>query len=166
MRLPEEKTSCVLSACEGYRYRLERQWGDAPPITFLMVNPSTADDKVDDKTVLKLRAFSMALDAGGFVIGNLFAWRSTDPDALLSEVDPVGPENDLHLADMIGKAHRIICAWGAHKAAAPRATVVRGLLRTQARCPVEALRLTKRGAPEHPLYLPLNLKPFPYKVFF
>src|ERR1700682_2944717 len=34
-----------------YRYHLERHWGDAKPCLFIILNPSTADERKDDRTI-------------------------------------------------------------------------------------------------------------------
>ena len=40
-----------------------------PLILFILLNPSTADDKNDDKTVKKLIGFTKKYDFGGFILG-------------------------------------------------------------------------------------------------
>lgn len=43
--------TAVLSSDDQYRYRLTRTWAAASPVTFVMLNPSTADASADDPTI-------------------------------------------------------------------------------------------------------------------
>ena len=41
----------VISKCSKYRYSLSRQWNkEKDKVLFIMLNPSKADDKIDDPT--------------------------------------------------------------------------------------------------------------------
>lgn len=152
------------SECEMYRYRLRYCFdGDAMappvrPVVFLMLNPSTATELAPDPTVRRCMGFAKTWGHSDLLVVNLFALRSTDPDELLRVEDPVGPENDDVLSRLPASAP-IICAWGAHKIAKARADAVTRLLDR----PLFSLRLTKTGAPQHPLYLPAGLRPQPYQ---
>lgn len=149
--------SAVISPCEHYRYALHRRWqiGNRS-VLWVMLNPSTADADIDDPTIRRCLGFSQAWSFDHLMVGNLYALRSTQPAALWTAEDPVGPENDAHLRAMAKSAAQIICAWGANAKPA-RANAVIKLLREYA--PVCALRMTKSGAPSHPLYLSGNLTP-------
>lgn len=148
------------SECGTYRYRLRRSFTgrvlEAPtnPVVFLMLNPSTADAIEDDPTIRRCCGFARAWGHSDLLVSNLFALRSTDPDALLRHPDPVGPENDAVLAGL--PRCPIIAAWGAHPAAVKRARAVRELLAGRE---LLALGLTKGGAPRHPLYLLASARP-------
>ena len=152
-------SSAQLSPDGLYRYRLTRAWdgglvGARPAVTWVMLNPSTADHQADDPTIRRCVAFAKTWGYGGIEVVNLFALRATDPAELLRHADPVGLENDEHLRVVASDAGRlIVCAWGAHRAAKARGAQVLALLGATARC----LRRTKSGAPEHPLYLPGTL---------
>ena len=43
-----ESSGATFSPCRRYRYTLWRQWDERPPATFIMLNPSTADETRDD----------------------------------------------------------------------------------------------------------------------
>lgn len=104
--------SAIISPCSTYRYRLERNGrGEGTPAV-IMVNPSTADAETDDQTIRKLRGFGDRYGWGKIVVGNLFALRATDVRELGRHPDPVGPDNDHHLAMIIGGARQVIVAWG------------------------------------------------------
>lgn len=150
------KKSAVISPCGLYRYRLERRWGDAPPQTFIMLNPSTADADIDDPTIRRCIEFAKREGAGGLVVVNLFALRATDPKELINHPDPVGPDNAYEIglalvgAAAIGKP--VICGWGSNKNAQPQAN------RLMARAhdigaQLCALHINADGSPKHPLYI-------------
>lgn len=153
-----------LSDCGTYRYRLGRLWDEGPTDVWVMLNPSTADARVDDPTIRRCIGFSKGWDAGSLIVVNLFALRATDPAELAKHPEPVGPNNDEHLAMVAAKAQqfggRVIAAWGAHPMAARRADAVHRVLRQQA--PVLAMGTSKAGAPRHPLYLKGNTMPRPW----
>jgi hypothetical protein len=89
--------TAVLSDCGTYRYRLGRRWAEGPVDVWIMLNPSTADATVDDRTIRRCMEFSRRWGAGALVVGNLFALRATDPAELVRHPDPIGPDNDEHL---------------------------------------------------------------------
>lgn len=105
--------SAIISDCGFYRYRLERHGlPGAGAVAWIMVNPSTADAEADDPTIRKVRGFSERMGAGWFVVGNLFAYRAKDINALKSVRDPIGPENDEYLRQIMADADRVVVAWG------------------------------------------------------
>jgi hypothetical protein len=76
----ETRKNALLSPCENYRYWLSRDWDDSLPIvTFIMMNPSTADATIDDATIRKCVGFAKAWGFGRIRVVNLFALRSRDP---------------------------------------------------------------------------------------
>ena len=142
--------STVFSPCGRYRYRLSRAWllGEGT-VLFVMLNPSTADAEMDDPTIRRCMGFARRWGFQGLVVGNLFAWRATDPRELCRVADPIGPDNDHHLKAMSGNADAVIAAWGEWGALRGRNEHVTGLLGGV----VEHLGLTKQGHPRHPLYV-------------
>lgn len=156
----------TLSPDGRYRYRLTRLWGDGPPATFVMLNPSTADAYVDDPTIRRCIGFAKAWHCGGLVVVNLYGYRATRPQELWTVDDPVGPQNDHHLLLAMMDGERdggpVIAAWGAH-ARADRVKEI-SLSAEACRIQLQALKITKSGAPGHPLYLPAGARPFPWPV--
>jgi len=122
-------------------------------VLWVMLNPSTADDTVDDPTIRRVRGFtsrfSERLGVYGFTVVNLFALRSTDPRVLTGSDADIGPDNDRVIAEEAKRAALIVCAWGAHPTFG-RAAQVRKLLGS---APLWCLGTTKAGAPRHPLYI-------------
>ena len=148
-----------ISECGRYRYRLTRRWDESrPAVMFVMLNPSTADACQDDPTISRCIGFARDWGYGELLVGNLFALRSSDPGALLRSDDPVGPDNDDALLDLAQSAALVIAAWGDKGAFMRRNEVALRLLPAR----FYALKLTQRGHPAHPLYLPSSVAPFPY----
>jgi hypothetical protein len=143
----------TISPCGTYRYTLDRVWDASLPIAlFIMLNPSTADASEDDPTIRRCISFAKREGCGALTVVNLFALRSTDPGALTAHPDPVGPDNDLHIALALGKQPEIvIAAWGAHSFARARAEAVTSILALTWQ--VNCLGVTKDGDPRHPLYV-------------
>ncbi len=141
--------TAMFSADRAYRYVLTRRWGDGPVMTFIGLNPSTADADTDDPTVRRLVGFARREDCGSVCVVNLFALRATDPRALRASPDPVGPGNDAFLRERTQAAY-VVAAWGAHGALDGRAAEVRALL---ADVPLLCFARTASGEPRHPLYV-------------
>ncbi len=147
--------SAVISDCGAYRYRLSRMT-DCPlrwvkRICWIMLNPSTADEVNDDPTIRRILGFSSSWGYTHVEVVNLYALRATDPAALCSHPDPIGPLNDTWIRDMSASADVTVAAWGAHKmASGDRVQKVWNAAAHNLWC----LGVTKRGAPRHPLYLP------------
>ena len=91
---------------------------------------------------------------------NLYAFRATDPGALWRADDPIGPENDDYLAEVVARAELVVAAWGAR---APRARVAK-LADVLGRSRLHALAVTRDGAPRHPLYVSAATRPAPYSL--
>lgn len=151
------QTSAVLSRCGRYRYALRRVWDDARPLVlFIGLNPSTADGTRDDNTSRVCIHYAKRWGFGGLLLGNLFAWRATDPAALRAVPDPVGPRNDARLQALQDAAVLVVCAWG--DAGGYRGRDQQVLARLKA--PHCLVKLAS-GRPGHPLYKRADLKPVP-----
>ena len=141
-----------------YRYSLTREWKGLAAATgktlFIMLNPSTADHKVDDPTIRRCMGFAQRFWSATLQVCNIFAFRSTDPKALKKDCDPEGPENDRMILEAAKDATRIIAAWGAHGKLHGRGEyVLRELLRGRE---VLCLKQNSDGSPQHPLYIPAD----------
>lgn len=116
-----------------------------------MLNPSTADEIKDDPTIRRCISFAKREGCTGLTVVNLFALRATNPKELLKHEDPIGPENDKIIQDML-RLHQIgivVAAWGAHPLARERSKDVMKMLDSNILC----LGTTKDGSPRHPLYV-------------
>lgn len=158
-----------------YRFWLRRELGldNGKTVTFVMLNPSTADHSVDDPTIRRCLGFARDWGCWQLQVVNLFAIRSSSPKVLAGELktgDPSWVENKMHLNHCVRKHHvdvrdikrgPIVCAWGSHKMAIGRAAEVTDLLAgtgLQLMC----LGTTDRGHPRHPLYTPAATRLVPY----
>ncbi|NBZ89550.1 DUF1643 domain-containing protein [Stagnihabitans tardus] len=154
----DAESVAVYSDCEAYRYRLERVWAPGPRVLFVMLNPSTATEVQNDPTVERCERRARALGFGSFAVGNIFAYRATDPKVMRAQADPIGPENDRAILEMAAQADRIVAAWGTHGAHLGRGAAVENLLRGQGHA-LYHLGLSIAGIPKHPLYIAYERQP-------
>ena len=147
--------TAVISPCGTYRYLLKRCAESMAPMKstalFIMLNPSTADARLDDPTIRRCRAFAKLWDCNGLAVANLYALRSTKPAALWIHPDPVGPENDDYLWNFARECGDVVCAWGSNARPERAARVVNIMRDADAR--LWCLGTTKDGSPRHPLYV-------------
>jgi hypothetical protein len=148
------RCGAVLSADGMYRYSLWRRWGAGPRVLWVMLNPSTADERRDDPTIRRCIGFSRAWGFGAMEVVNLFALRATEPAAVAAHAHPIGPENDRRIRAAAKRADATIAAWGAFDWAAPRAERVLPWLGA-----AQCLGRTAGGFPRHPLYAPGDSRP-------
>lgn len=149
--------TAVISECGAYRYRLDR---DIQPegliFAYFGINPSTADHEIDDPTVKKWRGFSSRNGVRKFIVGNVFAFRSTNPKGLKLTNDPFGPERDAYLSQIITEADVLVPCWGnldkmpKELRAAPAALLQQLLVTGK---PVLHFGITESRQPMHPLML-------------
>jgi len=148
----------AFSADRQYRYALWRIWNpDKPLAMFIGLNPSTANEHVDDPTIKRVMKLVGGWGYGGFYMMNLFAIVSSDPNILVGHSDPLG-ENELWLDKIALECEMIVFAWGAFKQCRARAEEIKNRF-PGAYC----LRKTKDGHPWHPLYIPAKTKPIPFQ---
>jgi hypothetical protein len=149
------RRDAIFSPCGQYRYVLRRSWArHLPTVLFIALNPSTADHRVDDPTIRRCIGFAKSWGFGRLAVGNLFAYRSTDPKRLRIADDPVGPMNDRWLTTLASRAELTVAAWGVHGSLHGRADAVVSRLTG-----LHHLGITRHGHPRHPLYLPSDVMP-------
>ena len=149
------KRSARFSPCRKYRYVLRRVWDDGKPsVLFVGLNPSTADERLDDPTIRRCIGFARDWGYGSLVMANLFAYCSTDPAALARVDDPVGPRNNWWLSRLRREVDLVVVAWGSNGILLNRQNEVLRVLPAP-----KCLGLTKHGQPKHPLYLPAETTP-------
>lgn len=152
----------ILSDDRAYRYLLTRDdvgGASGCRVSFIMVNPSTADEEVDDATIRKCVGFARRWDYSSLSVVNLFAERTPDVRVLGRRSiirDPRGPLNDHYVKMAMATGHLVVAAWGRLDKLPPalrhQASYVVGLARglgVQLRC----LGRTAGGDPCHPLML-------------
>ena len=169
LRLADGVVSAAgFSPCRRWRTWLERRW-DGRPIgsgghaAFIGMNPSTADENVDDPTVQGCMARARAWGFGAAVMLNAFAYRATDKRRLLEVVDPIGPGNDADILRLSAAAGVVVVGWGQPPPALRgRGPALAVKLRAAGIAPM-CFAINADGSPKHPLYVRRDapLIPFP-----
>lgn len=155
----------VISPCGRYRYQLLREWDTKMPVVlFIMLNPSKADADNDDPTIRRCIDFAQRWGFGGLMVGNLWAYRATDPKELKNnpETSPTGDWlreiNERHVDIMAAQCELVIFAWGVNK----YATDSRVKTFVDKHPTAKAITISKHGKPVHPLFLRRTLTPINY----
>ena len=172
-RWPNLFSHAHFSDSRTHRYQLWRSWperryDDRNWVAFIGLNPSTADEHTDDRTVAGCirRAIRWRKFVGMWML-NLFAFRGTDPRTMLAADDPTG---DPHCLDAIRDVvtapivTRVVLCWGEHGAHRNRAAKVLEMLEASeaVRPKLCYLELNKSGQPKHPLYVAGSVEPKPW----
>lgn len=145
----------VFSENYRYRYILRRSLGPGKLCLFIMLNPSTANETLNDPTVSKCLKFAQMWDFGQVEVANIFALRSTDPKELRYCDDPIGEKNNLYIWEAAQEADLIVCAWGNHGRYLDRSSQVVNLLKPLDKV-LYCLDININGEPKHPLYIPYS----------
>ena len=142
------------SSCRTYRYSLSRIWDKQKKfVLFIGLNPSTADEEVDDPTIRRCSGYAQKWGYGGFIMVNLFAYRTTLPSNLKKVKYPIGKNNDKYIVKLSKKADITVAAWGNNGNLYRRNKQVLSLIPN-----LMCLKVNKSGQPAHPLYLKKDLK--------
>ncbi len=154
--------AATISNCGKYRYQLSRTWNNGlPPAAFIMLNPSTADDKEDDNTIRKCIAYCKSWGYGSLHVVNLFPYRTKSP-AEMMKIDELSDEvmarNDIEITHAINNCDIVICAWSNHGSHKNESIRIKELLIAHD-AQTYYLQINKTGEPAHPLYLKSSLKP-------
>lgn len=107
--------SAEISEDEKYRYKLSRIWDPTMnKILFIMINPSTASATSDDMTIKKMVKMIKPWKYGGFYVGNLYPYRSSDPSVLknLQIPEEIQITNMKSIEEMASECSLIVYAWG------------------------------------------------------
>lgn len=170
----ETKHKTIFSDCRLYRYTLWRIWGvgslpliklgerkpDEAYVNFICLNPSTADETLDDPTVRRCIDYAKRWGYGAMCVTNIFALRATDPKVMKSHPEPVGMANIILIENVAKEADEIVCGWGDHGLHRERGDHVELMLRNAGlTSKLHALQLNSSGQPSHPLYLKSSLVP-------
>jgi hypothetical protein len=152
----------VFSPDRRWRYRLVRVWeSDKPRLAWVILNGSDADEHRSDATVRRCIGFARAWGYGGVDIANLYGLVSKNPGALAHHFDPIGPDNDRHLATVCSQNDLTVLAWGPN-ASTDRAHAVAEMLRRLVQRhggSLAVLGWTHGAQPLHPLLAPKDTTP-------
>ena len=159
--------SAVFDTRKEYRFLLTRDFNEPSnrrSVTFIMLNPSTADAATNDPTITRCCNYAKSWGYGRLEVVNLYALRATDPRELRKRFDPTGGvANETFILESCKRSGMVICAWGALGKLKEQAGHIRWLLRTYG-VALHALAFTKDREPRHPLYLRGDLTPTAYEV--
>jgi hypothetical protein len=159
--IPAQDNGAIIEG--AYRYLLWRTWdASLPHALWILLNPSMADERIDDPTLRRCTAFSASWRFGELEIVNLFALRTPYPRDLYQAADPVGAANDRSIIAAARRATCIILAWGAHGGYRQRDQAVLVLLAAHTALGPCCLGVTRSNSPRHPLYIARNKQPFPF----
>ena len=109
---------------------------------------------MDDPTIRRCLRFARDWGYGGLLMMNAFAFRATNPKALKTAADPVGPGNNEAFGYRRSQVGIIVAAWGVNCPIEREQEVCQAIGRT-----IYCLGKTKAGRPKHPLYLRADTKP-------
>ncbi|WP_439288004.1 DUF1643 domain-containing protein [Lonepinella sp. BR2904] len=153
------KTGAILSECRKYRYALWRIWDESKPkVMFIGLNPSTADETNDDRTITRCIQFAKSWGYGGIYMTNLFSYRATRSNEIYTPDDPIGKDNDQYILDYAKKSDKVIVGWGNRGSYLNRSKQVYELIDN-----LYCLVVNKTGEPKHPLYIASSAVPQEYK---
>lgn len=174
--MPKEKRSsrsqrydCLISeagiSSDGqYRWWLYRAWDlEKPLVIWVMMNPSTADHRKNDPTIMKVMRYSQRWGFGGILVMNIYSYRTSRPEDLpASERLRIGDRGNRWLKWCFEYAGArdipVICAWGSkHPHRSKEVKEMAGSI-------LYALELSKEGEPKHPRFLSEQLDYLPLKT--
>jgi hypothetical protein len=153
-------SGALFSPCRRWRYILWRHWDREKGVcVFIGLNPSTADELLDDPTIRRCVGFAKAWGYGAMWVLNAFAYRATQPADMKAQFsNALGPQNNEYLIAACRGADLVVACWGVHGAFLNRSAELTVML-IKAGVEVHHLGRTKDGLPRHPLYLPGDTLP-------
>ena len=176
--LGEHVPGATFSPDRKYRYLLSRDLGfiGNGSVMFLMLNPSTADETIDDRTIRRCINFGKAWGYARLYVCNLSPFCSSDPRHVVvagTEPSDVWRENFTTILATARRCDLIIAAYGWMASGLPpvydpvtgltlnRDVLILDELETAGH-DVQCLGVTKQGDPKHPLYLKADTMPVPF----
>jgi hypothetical protein len=161
--------SAEVSECGRYRWWLRRSWSlwnadgthriGKGVVSFIMLNPSTADALQDDPTIRRCIGFAKSWGFNTLSVRNLFPWRATDPKELFrAETVTGGHRGDVELTTAL-TADLVVAAWGANVPFKRDAEAIEMFVTSAPMVPIYCLGTTKNGSPRHPLYVKADQQP-------
>lgn len=170
------KDGATLNAARTRRFRLWRTVGPgiacklSGRCTFVMLNPSVADEAKDDPTLKRCIRYARDWGFARLDVVNLFSLITPYPGRLRETATAgdlkkaheviVDKGNAQHVLDACEGAF-VVCAWGANGGYIGRDATIRYMLEEHA-VPLHVLGFTKHHLPKHPLRLSASLRPMPW----
>ena len=148
----------TISDDQIYRYKLSRTWDSTKStILFIGLNPSIADETIDDPTITRCINYAKDWGYGTLLMANLFAFRSTYPKDIYLTDNPIGNENDNYILECVAQSDLVVACWGNNGMYMDRENIIKELIPN-----LYCLKKNKNGTPHHPLRLPRNIRPIPF----
>lgn len=157
------KKNALFSRDMKHRYVLTRDWSESgeeyKKITYIGMNPSIADDTIDDPTIRRLISFTKSFGYNQFDIVNLVSVISTNPRAIdFKNLDISSHSESLY---RIQNNNLIVACWG--KPINIHFEKMANFVKQYYKY-LWCFGINKDGSPKHPLYLKSNTKLIPYEV--
>lgn len=155
LQVDTEPSGAIFAEGRTHRLYLWRRWSqDKPWVMFIGLNPSTADEELNDPTIRRCIGFAHRWGYGGMFMCNVFTLVSTDPKQLNKE-NPVVLGADLAMRVIRTRCKQAVAGWGALITQARRGEdridrIIQDI------APLHCLGFTKDGHPRHPLYVPYH----------
>lgn len=153
----------IFNSERTHRQKLWRIWGEPPFLYVIGMNPSYANEDINDPTVGRCQKRAEYLNMGGLIMLNIQDVVETDSLKLdhLTDEERCTRDNLPQIKQCLIEASKtkskVLCAWGnqGHKYGQ-----VKEIMTTSKELGVELLCLGQNanGAPVHPLYQPYNKK--------
>lgn len=142
-----------------HRYSLWRIWNNSKPkVIFIGLNPSTANESVDDPTIRKVKKFANDWGYGGVHMMNLFTQVTPYPNELRLHDDDQIIQNRNRVIALAEQENikLIVFAWGNFKEATEQGRYFADCLNGY------CLGQNKNGSPKHPLYIHSKTQPIKF----
>lgn len=169
-KYPLIHSDAMISNGRLHRYSLCRIWDDYKPmVMFIGLNPSRADNKLNDATIIRCINYAQNWTHfglpetvfGGMYFANLYSFRTpyvhdvppeeaSEWESLIQNLHRAhNEETDQYLKKMIKNSRTVVCCWGSWKFTDARAKEVLAMIE-EPMC----FGTNANGSPKHPLYLP------------
>ena len=150
----------VFDHTKKHRILLWRLWDEKPRVLFIGLNPSTANELIDDPTVRRLASFAQSWAYGGFYLCNVFSYCTAHPEELSSARRPTPKATHPANQGAILMAEKLtalsVLMWGDGILKVENGWSFAADVANLAGPTVLCFGKTKKGNPVHPLYLSRN----------
>lgn len=130
------------------------------PLVVIGLNPSTADDKKPDKTIIKVNGIADGAKLDGFIMLNLYPQRSTVPDGMDLELNEEYHKQNLEKIEKVLRGRnniQVLVAYGNNIFIRPYLKqCMKDIFAVISNFNPKWMKtgeLTKAGHPRHPLYV-------------
>lgn len=110
------RTEALFSDDDMFRFNLKWRWAEGKLLVAWLVNPATATEIVLDKSVMRIMHEAKKLDLAGFIIINLYAYRSTKFKEMPPETAGSRRQNEQCIREILADAAHegwpVVAAWG------------------------------------------------------